>query len=907
MAEGGKTKKGNTWLEYLAKMGNDNGLSVTPLKMPQKPENNGGAESSTPTRISPCPITIDIEDVVRDLNIYQRFHLPSLASEIEVTGLPNFDDITLHSVPESVQHHLWKLEARRLVKAVTQKEIPRFIGSSDLAVDSRYGYSILANLADRMLQCLSVVSYDREYLLRKHHRASFSHKIFSDSEEFLEHLLDKEDDHGDGARQRDKAHTAKGRHDDFFAVADYCTAMLARYLCSAVQGKSVHINIIAHIARLSTKIKVVSADMRKSATTSLINGGSRPAMTTADKGDGNDNIYESHNQSTSRDLYQSASRVPNQSVIKVLYQHPSRSRSENLDSPPERASSTYVWVPSRSYERPRRALFSDPGQSAAPEAELKRKLRIMYYEKCGNYQQNLAELLAKLVGHFPGTRLTQVFSTSYEISGMVYETGFECFRTLVYQDGEHNFSGTSDTHIVNYARNAFHLINQAVSDLEDGAGDHSINPGATSQHRNDQNSVGTAISWSYTPNSSDNGPEIMNGHAHTHLELKSMSDVITLLVPLLLADPCFVVSVSAFFGCIAFNKHMRRHSQLTNEHHKVSFKPVIYRKYTGSCSISTREYRDQQQKIRYSDGPRSLSNALMRNNNLYAGHQPTPYSRVNTHLGSANEKMTSSPLLEQSVLEQVESCRNEINQKGEMMRGWVFEEKGVMVNCKTYVAMTMLVAIVLSTSGLAVGVTLGPRISGVDPFNLTTYCWALAAFVILVAKSVRVHEWSWNDFLHCRVLCKSVSELSLVTGIDEQLILAKLVQVERNSILETRGPFNQVFDGNKSGDGFSIDRPIGIWAMLLSGLIMIEVESLDGRRLVCLDLRRGTKLRVVKSQVQKFEVCLYSKEGQVPARTEREGFGEESPGPTKQVHLKRAELAWTRALGLYSNKETFFV
>lgn len=100
-----------------------------------------------------------------------------------------------------------------------------------------------------------------------------------------------------------------------------------------------------------------------------------------------------------------------------------------------------------------------------------------------------------------------------------------------------------------------------------------------------------------------------------------------------------------------------------------------------------------------------------------------------------------------------------------------------MLQCRLYVSAVMALCCVLVTGGIGLGVTVGDRITGVNPFNITTYCWILAAFVALVAKSVRVRvrEWPWNDFLHGQVRCASVSELSSVTRIREQMIIAYLL------------------------------------------------------------------------------------------------------------------------------------
>lgn len=853
---------------------------------------------------------IDIEDVVGDLNTHQSFRLPSLAPGVELTDLPNFDDVTQHDVSETAQHDLWELEAERLVEAVTQMDSLRFEGSPDLASNSKYGYAILADLADRMWQSLSVATYDREDLLRRHKASLCNFERLHTSGDILKRLVSKEDDEDGGGKRMDDPPAAKGSHEDFFALVDYCTAVLARYLCFAVDGYSVHINIIAHMAKLSTKIKVVSADLSNSAQRSLRPKTRKPTRRVPAYIDPDTDSSTAPQEGSALSSTESSEECNDGAGSES-------SKEQGLDTdiiPAKDYSEHYTTVTRYHKVSQTQAPVVNSGKLSSSEATSKKgRLRILYFEKCRNYHRSLVELLEGVLSHFRGTKLTQAFSTSYEVCSMVYETGFERFRTLVFQDGEQNFSGTSDTNIVNYAGNAFYLLDQAFHHVRYNADRAQANrPTTGSQHGSDRESVGTMISWKYAVEASEDVPDSSHGQTPTRLELKSMSNVITLLVPLLLSEPSIVVNVSAFFGCIAYNKYMRQHSLPTNRAQTTSFSLVVYPQYTGHCSVSTSDHRSRQDLILSHDGPRSLSNALMRNNYLYSGHPTSPYRVETTNLATGpNGKTTGSATPEPNVLDQIQSRREELDCLGERMESWIYEEGGVMVKCKTYVASTMLSALLLAASGLAVGVTLGPRISAVDPFNLTTYCWALAAFVILVAKSVRVREWSWHDFLHCQVLCRSVSELASVTGIDEQLILAKLVQVERNSILETRGPFNKVFDGNKSADGFSIDRPIGMWAMLLSGLIMIEVESLDGRRLVCLDLRRGTKLGTVENQTKVYFQCLYSKQGEIPASTERterrEVLEEEGTNMKSQVQLKRGELTWTRALGLYSNKDAFFV
>ena len=219
-----------------------------------------------------------------------------------------------------------------------------------------------------------------------------------------------------------------------------------------------------------------------------------------------------------------------------------------------------------------------------------------------------------------------------------------------------------------------------------------------------------------------------------------------------------------------------------------------------------------------------------------------------------------------------------------------------MVKCKLYVGTTMFLCALLVVSSVTNGMTVGDRIAGVDPFNMTTYGWVLAAFVLLVVESVRVDQWSWNDFLHGHVLCKSVSELSSVTGIDEQLILAKLLQDESESFLEARGPYNVVFC-RKYGDGFSIDAPLSTQTMLFSGLFMLEVESAGRKNLICLDLRKGTETAVIKKLGPS---CVLSEEYIYDVMEEKRGDG-------KRIRLTEGKLSWSRILGFSSNEDAEYV
>lgn len=237
------------------------------------------------------------------------------------------------------------------------------------------------------------------------------------------------------------------------------------------------------------------------------------------------------------------------------------------------------------------------------------------------------------------------------------------------------------------------------------------------------------------------------------------------------------------------------------------------------------------------------------------------------------------------------------------MDAWVIEENGVRVHCQRYVWTTVVSAGVLVFGGIAAGLTIRDRLDPVDPFNITMFCWVVAAFVVLIAKSLLVIEWPWRDFLRGQVLSRSVSELHSVTGIDDQLILARLIQGESDNCLQTRGPYNSVFKRKTdNADGFSIDQSMSMRTMLLSGLIMIQVSTHRGDILVCLDLRKGTGYDRIPERNSDEDEREFIASDSVVKKDLQEGTSH------LRIPLKVTKnVVWGRIVGVYGQSESSFI
>lgn len=451
------------------------------------------------------------------------------------------------------------------------------------------------------------------------------------------------------------------------------------------------------------------------------------------------------------------------------------------------------------------------------------------------------------------------------------------------------YSATSDLDNLNTADSAIRILDATVRNLKasgalkksGAAADPPTTPPATNTRE-----TKSFIECSYKVA----GEEDTRASSHDDaapqgpMELKFMDDIITVLVPLATTNPSLVYELNNFRSIMLF---CCESDELISPYQETNFK-AFFRLYTN-------HFEDKKQQ----EGTLGLKTAF--ENGTFERHrliQPPSNSLEASHLSKASSVDAKN---ERRFEERVRVMDNE----------WVMDESSIIVPCPTYVLGVGTIALILAAGGLTIGFTVGDRIQGVDPFNLATYAWVLAAFVILICKSVLVREWSWSDFLHVRVRCRSVSELEAVTGVRAQLIIAKLLHEESGGgILVTRGPYNSVFRqrSTEAGVGFSIDRPISTTTMLVSGLTPLKVVTPRGQALVCLDARRGTRLRLVGHQANATDQYLVCEDVNRLQKLARDGghAGERGRCMRLQLLLSK-ELKWKRVLGIYDAQNVVFV
>lgn len=159
----------------------------------------------------------------------------------------------------------------------------------------------------------------------------------------------------------------------------------------------------------------------------------------------------------------------------------------------------------------------------------------------------------------------------------------------------------------------------------------------------------------------------------------------------------------------------------------------------------------------------------------------------------------------------------------------------------------MAFAVAIIAGGLAVPFVVGDGIPGVDPFQITTFGWLLAGAFLIVAKSRRVENWPWNDFLRRQVVCRSVRELAKASGLSDQAVLLYLLDNEFRNPLVFRGPYHGVFRRHvkDGGQGFNIDIAANHATILAAGFIVQGIFESEDKEMKVSTLLQDTRVGAV--------------------------------------------------------------
>lgn len=495
-----------------------------------------------------------------------------------------------------------------------------------------------------------------------------------------------------------------------------------------------------------------------------------------------------------------------------------------------------------------------------------------YFKIMDAFHQCIAVLIQQVASDLRSDPATTAITDSFEACSIVYDTGFQQARALLCQQRAGAIGGSGNLNEVHCVGFAFEVCLAVLAQLKK---DHPEKPP-------EGDKAYASVYWTWTrilaAKEGDEGTQLGESQIG-EVHLVSMRHVATAFVPFVMICGEFPRQLRPMLGLV---HSMSKPGATTKTCDDVPF--------LASFMLRTSNYRSTASSDWTSLGACTIARkrALAQWPAAVLGDTPEPLGLVRA--GEDNSALRKE-------LREANARAAEILKK---MDSWIIDETSIIIPYRRYCWGTLGLCAALVLGGLAIGLSVQTRIDGVDPFNISTFCWVLAGFLILVAKSIRVQEWPWRDFFLGRVVCKSVSEVVAVSSVDAQLLLSMLLRLEPVMLLNKRGPFETIFTRRNPETGFAIDIPLGTAAMNEGGCFLIRVQSNTGPAIVCMRANYGQGYNGVKphDNIDDSEEVSCS-HLDTPWR-----WGK---GPEKGVlyPLRTNGLSWTRVIGLQCDNAYF--
>lgn len=651
---------------------------------------------------------LDAEDIIQSL-CDRSF---TLTNGCELQNLPSFSDVTNYQITEKEQLELWARETRRLVDVCNNAQPTELQGRDEwFGIPDKDGYNRLDRLAAKILYAAEICYTDNELILLEHSPINANPQNYSRTRQNLienfgsDEVLSSTQAFVDIPRERDRC---------YHSLVDYVTETLTRVLLRTADGAVWDKTVIAAMAKISTKLKVVGYNVSQAATISL-------------------------------------------AETKTWEHHLREQRKEDI-APPD----TEKLYKSRDI------------QVAAAQIQIRHK-GDQYFTMMDRFHQSLTGLVILVAQALSTIDNNSSASHSFETSCVIYDTGFLQKRSMICQKRSGEIGGSSNRATIHCASFPFGVCRTVLERLESRQREE-ITP--TTPY--------TMLQWKWTPIGSGSITSDLNDNpslgkpSEGAVKLTTMREVITALVPFLMCNGDYLDRTASIIRVLQIKSNTG------------SLKMCEEEKFLAFLSARTSNYR-----LSTGDDVTPVSASLVARRRALA---PLP---VQGHTNSVRND-TGGSEADSEARKDLREANAKISDVVKLLTvEWTVDETSIIIPYKRYCWSVLGFCAFLILGGLAIGLSVEERIRGVDPFNISIFFWALAAFLTLLFKSIRVREWQWRDFFLGQVACKSVSEVVAASNVDAQLLLSALLHLEPVMHFEKRGPFGNFFKQTKANEGFS--------------------------------------------------------------------------------------------------------
>ncbi|KAI0178637.1 hypothetical protein GGR52DRAFT_264712 [Hypoxylon sp. FL1284] len=703
----------------------------------------------------PC---LDVNKVFKSLNCHKSFELQ--AGHV-LHDLPKFCGFTDYgNLTEDDELDLCEEEARRLVEVANSVEPVKMRGREDLfGLPTQEGYLKLHQLGRKFVHTLHICLHDASVIQAEIFNSDSDHERCADVRERI--LRDFDPITGQERYATGTEDESRRRY--YHELINYTTAIVIQVLLQSIRGEYWVTTIVALIARLAAKAKVLDSNMPQA------------VMQTLQKA--------------------SDARIR-------ITQQEERYTQYSLKKPEQ-------------YLDEKRRLQASMGSREGQAHKYFLQMSVLY--------NMVISMLNDAIAGFAVSNPLASGTDDFESSVAIYESFITNESILLCQQRNGSIGAASDAEISRASTAGFEVCRKIWRALD-------------REPRVENKIAWTSIQWKWSQVDEETD-SLLPDHMQDTVKLSSMKGVIAATVPYVMISGTFAASLNTLVELVRF----------TSAEDGTPLFLVKQPKIIGTAVLRTSKYESRRPGQVREDGACPVSESFLLQKRAFANSA----SRLVSELGTLNllESIVKNGKKRIITLRDREYSKEALKEGMKMLNTWVIDDDAIIVPYKRYAWGSIALAIILVCSGLAVGFSVGDRIPGVDPTNVSAYCWVVTAFLLLMAKAIRVETWPWSYFLRGQVPCRSVSEVAAVTGVHPQVLLAILLRLDNRMHLRTRGPFNTLFR-RRSPDqgGLSIDVPIKAATAIEGGSIPVKVFADWGIGLVFINTRSWASYNSVADQ-----------------------------------------------------------
>ncbi|QPC74710.1 hypothetical protein HYE68_005462 [Fusarium pseudograminearum] len=650
-----------------------------------------------------------------------------------VSELPKFDDFTTYgNLTEEEELDFCRIEVNRLVSAATSPGAIALDGPRDLfGLSTNQGYLQLHHLGRKLRQAVTICQHDAALIQAEHMDGVLDHKGCAR----LQARLVAEFDPNSGKERFAGAQntTNENQMRIYHALLNYMTGILVKIVLCNIRGDYWVNNLIAVVARITAKLKILGKDIPRSVELTL--------QSAADT-----RVRISQRQ---RQMERFTLQTPNQ-------------------------------------------LGEDIGEESCRVPLAGEALK--YFIDMERLHDLITEMLIGALTSFTVADPTATITNDFESSVAMYASLITGEQALIYQGRDGSIGAASKASIARTFTAGFRVCLEVWEDIQP-------EPAWSAKDW-------TSIEWDWSMVELQQKDKFPTRQGK--LKLSSMRDIIRATVPFFMISGHAISQISEMIDIMMFT---------TSRHTSAPLRLIKQPRATCKGILQTSTYVHNRLKRRAGGDNCPLSETyLLQSRAGSAACNPRPLTDTVDTPGRKNRNSSDLSADPEKTKRLMAAAKKQLDK-------WTISNNAIVVPYKRYAWSWIAVSTILVFGGLAVGFSTGNTILGVDPFNISIFCWALAGFTLVVAKAVRVENWPWSAFLRGLVHCRSVTEVNAVTGVDDQILLALLLGIDRRTYLKTTGPYNTLFlrCAEDVPEGFSVDIPILSTTAMEGGLIPIKI------------------------------------------------------------------------------------